>query len=188
MIRGPKNNISSEAGTGRHSGEREFSCAKHLRLLDDSVASQRSQAGNLARQLGSSPSNNFAAMLLRLMNPLSILVSKSSSIDPLNSTCIFKKIQPFVPDNLQIQSSMDNLHVPLHRESRQSLTPNPIHSHFMPNPTRPLAVRGVVSQSQMLSPGPSQYFCQVCAYGNDKFNDRLPTGVERLGMNFSDLL
>jgi len=39
---------------------------------------------------------------------------------------------------------------------------------------RPLAVHGVVLQSQMLSLGPSQYFCQVYAYdyGQGRLNQR----------------
>jgi len=44
------------------------------------------------------------------------------------------------------------------RESRPSLTPNPMPSPCVPSPTRPSAVRQVLPHSQMLRLRPSQYF------------------------------
>jgi len=76
----------------------------------DYVPSFRASSVNLGRQLGSSPSNNFATRLVRLTSPLNILASYSFSIDPLHSFTYFKKIQPFCTR----QS----------RESRQSLALN----------------------------------------------------------------
>jgi len=47
-----------------------------------------------------SPSNNFAARLVRLMRPLNILVNRSLSINPLNFISYFNKLGLFVPDIL----------------------------------------------------------------------------------------
>ena len=55
---------------------------------------------NVGRQLGSSPSNNFAARLVRLMSPLNILVIYSILFNRLIPFTYFWKFTLFVPDNL----------------------------------------------------------------------------------------
>ena len=83
---------------------------------------------NVGRQLGSSPSSDFASKLVRLNEPPQYFVNYCYSIHPLNiiSINIFQKIRPFrIPDDLHAMHS---------RESRQSLTPN----HSTPLPCPPL--------------------------------------------------
>ena len=57
----------------------------------------------------------------------------------------------------------------LDRVRLQTLSPS------MPTQTRPLTVRGVVPQSQMLWLGPSQYFSQVYAHARHPVQHRLTT-------------
>jgi len=101
------------------------------------------ESSTLTTRLSSHPKAN---------KPLNMLINLSFSIDPLSSIYAFQKLSPF---RIR-QSSCAS------RESRQSLTPNPIHCPSMPTPTLPLGVCRVVPQ--MLWLGPSQYFCYVHVY------------------------